>query len=82
MSHILGMRLVVTLAAEGEGQPAKAPAAADNMETAEQSARLVTAMAAFAYALGKDLSEADWSRILDAVLLVAVASQPVPGQAL
>lgn len=47
-------------------------AATLDLGTGEFSARLVAALAAFADAMGKDLSEADWSRILDALLLVAV----------
>lgn len=41
------------------------------VEADELSARLVTALAAIARAMGRDLSEADWTRILDALLLVA-----------
>jgi len=40
-------------------------------ETAELSARLVAALATLAHAIDRDLSEADWSRVLDALLLVA-----------
>lgn len=36
------------------------------------SARLVTALTVLAHALGTDLGQADWSRLLDALLLVAV----------
>lgn len=42
-----------------------------DLDADELSARLMTALAMLARAMGKDLSEADWSRILDAVLLVA-----------
>ena len=41
------------------------------LEPGELSARLVAALAALAHAIDTDLSEADWSRILDALLLVA-----------
>lgn len=37
----------------------------------EFSAQLVAALAALAHSMGKDLAEADWCRILDALLLVA-----------
>jgi transcriptional regulator with XRE-family HTH domain len=46
-------------------------AAALGLETGELSGRLVTALAALGSALGSDLGEADWSRLLDALLLVA-----------
>ena len=52
-------------------QAVAAIAKARDLEAGELSARLVTALATFAHTLGKDLSEADWSRILDALLLVA-----------
>lgn len=47
-------------------------ATALDLEAVEVSGRLVTAMAAFGDALGRDLGEGDWSRILDALLLIAV----------
>jgi transcriptional regulator with XRE-family HTH domain len=37
----------------------------------EFSAQLVAALAALAHSMGTDLAEADWCRILDALLLVA-----------
>jgi transcriptional regulator with XRE-family HTH domain len=50
-------------------------AAALDLEAGELSGRLVTALAALGNTvgngLGRDLGEADWSRILDALLLVA-----------
>ena len=46
-------------------------ATALDLEAGELSGRLVTAMAAFGNVVGRDLAEADWSRILDALLLVA-----------
>ncbi len=46
------------------------------LDAHEMSARLVPALAALAQAMGqamgKDLTEADLSRILDAILLVAI----------
>jgi transcriptional regulator with XRE-family HTH domain len=52
-------------------QAVTAMAAAGGLEAGELPGRLVTAMAAFGHAAGRDLGEADWSRILDALLLVA-----------
>jgi transcriptional regulator with XRE-family HTH domain len=48
-------------------------AMADGLDTeaGELSARLVTALAAVGAALGRDLAEADWWRLLDALTLVA-----------
>ncbi|HET6187246.1 MAG TPA: hypothetical protein VFE59_09610, partial [Trebonia sp.] len=46
-------------------------ATAAGLEPGELSGRLVTALAAFGNAVGRDLGEADWSRLLDALLLVA-----------
>jgi transcriptional regulator with XRE-family HTH domain len=42
-------------------------------DEAEVSARLVSVLAAVAAALGRDLAEADWWRLLDALLLVATS---------
>ena len=42
-----------------------------DLETDELSARLVAALAMLADAMSKDLGAGDWSRILDALLLVA-----------
>jgi hypothetical protein len=39
--------------------------------TAELSAQLVVALAALAQVMGRDLGEADWWRLLDALLLIA-----------
>jgi transcriptional regulator with XRE-family HTH domain len=47
-------------------------ATALDLEAEELSGRLVTALAALGHALGRDLGEADWWRLLDAFLLVAV----------
>jgi transcriptional regulator with XRE-family HTH domain len=52
-------------------QAVKVIATAAGVEPGELSGGLVTAMAAFGNAVGRDLGEADWSRILDALLLVA-----------
>jgi hypothetical protein len=38
----------------------------------EFSAQLVGALAAFGQAMGRELTEADWWRLLDALLLIAV----------
>lgn len=43
------------------------------------SVRLVTALAALGQAMGRELSEDDWSRVLDALLLVA--AHPLPPEA-
>jgi transcriptional regulator with XRE-family HTH domain len=48
-----------------------AMAAALDLETDEFSAQLVAALAAVAHAMGPDLAEPDWWRILDALLLIA-----------
>lgn len=45
----------------------------------ELSARLVVALAALAQAMGRELAEEDWWRLLDALLLIAVhPSAPTP----
>ena len=49
---------------------AREPGAGDR-GAAELSARLVPALAGLAQAMGTDPGEADWSRIIDALLLVA-----------
>jgi transcriptional regulator with XRE-family HTH domain len=49
-----------------------AMAAALDRDADELSAQLVTALAALAQAMGRDLAEADWWRLLDALLLIAV----------
>jgi transcriptional regulator with XRE-family HTH domain len=41
------------------------------LEAGELSARLIAALATLAHAMDRDLSEADWSRVLDALVLVA-----------
>jgi transcriptional regulator with XRE-family HTH domain len=46
-------------------------ATALDAEADELSARLVTALAAIGAAVGRDLAEADWWRLLDALTLVA-----------
>jgi transcriptional regulator with XRE-family HTH domain len=50
---------------------AKSTAAALDLDTAEFSTQLVAALATLAHAMGRDLAEADWWRILDALLLIA-----------
>jgi hypothetical protein len=49
-----------------------AMAAALDQDADELSAQLVTALAAFAQAMDRELAEADWWRLLDALLLIAV----------
>jgi len=49
-----------------------AMAAALGQDANELSAQLVAALAALAQAMGRDLAEADWWRLLDALLLIAV----------
>jgi transcriptional regulator with XRE-family HTH domain len=59
------------------GRTARFRQAADVMATTvdvdadEFAAQLVAALAAMARALGKDLAEADWWRLLDALVLIA-----------
>jgi transcriptional regulator with XRE-family HTH domain len=52
-------------------QAAIAIATALDLDADEFSARLVSALAALADTMGKDLAEPDWWRILDALLLIA-----------
>ena len=52
-------------------QTAREMAAALDLDADEFSLQLVAALATLAHALGKDLAEADWWRLLDALLLVA-----------
>jgi len=52
-------------------QAVAAIATALDLDQDEFSARLVTALAALAHALGKDTAEPDWWRVLDALLLIA-----------
>jgi transcriptional regulator with XRE-family HTH domain len=42
-----------------------------DVDAGQFSAQLVAALAALAHSMGKDLTEPDWCRILDALLLVA-----------
>jgi transcriptional regulator with XRE-family HTH domain len=46
-------------------------AAALDQDTDEIGVQLVAALAMLAHAMGKDLAEADWWRLLDALLLIA-----------
>jgi len=55
-------------------QAVKAMTATLDVNAAEFSARLVAALAALAHAMDKDLTEPDWWRILDALVLVAAHS--------
>ena len=52
-------------------QALQAMAAAQGLDADEFSGDLVAALAALAHALGRDLAEADWWRLLDALLLIA-----------
>jgi hypothetical protein len=45
--------------------------AALDLDAGEFTAQFVVALAALAHSMGKDLSEPDWCRSLDALLLVA-----------
>jgi transcriptional regulator with XRE-family HTH domain len=49
----------------------KAITATLDLDAGEFSAQLVAALAALAHSMGKDLTETDWYRVLDALLLVA-----------
>ncbi|MGE5135355.1 MAG: hypothetical protein ACM32E_20900 [Gemmatimonadota bacterium] len=53
-------------------------AAARGLGPGELGRRLVPALAALASALGADLSDADWGRILDALLLTAAHPEREP----
>jgi transcriptional regulator with XRE-family HTH domain len=59
----------------------KAMTAALDLDAGEFSAQLVAALAALAHSLGKDLTEPDWYRVLDALLLVAVQPASPPEHA-
>jgi transcriptional regulator with XRE-family HTH domain len=52
-------------------QAVTAIAAALGLDTDEFSAQLVTALAVLAHSMGRDLTEPDWWRLLDALLLIA-----------
>ena len=52
-------------------QALQAIATAQDLDADESSRDLVAALAALAQALGRDLAEADWWRLLDALLLIA-----------
>jgi transcriptional regulator with XRE-family HTH domain len=57
-------------------QAVAAIAAAGDLDAGEFSAQLVAALAAIAHAMGRDLAEADWWRLLDALLLIAAYPAP------
>ena len=62
-------------------QAVKVMAAALDLDAEEFTAQVVAALAALAQAMGKDPAEADWWRLLDALLLIAAhpaASQDAP----
>jgi transcriptional regulator with XRE-family HTH domain len=52
-------------------QAVKVMAAALDLDADEFTAEVVAALAALAHAMGTDLAEADWWRLLDALLLIA-----------
>jgi transcriptional regulator with XRE-family HTH domain len=52
-------------------QALQAIATAQGLDADEFSRDLVAALATLAHALGRDLAEADWWRLLDALLLIA-----------
>ena len=52
-------------------QAVKIMAASLDLDADELSAQLVAALAMLAHAMGKDFAEADWWRLLDALLLIA-----------
>ena len=57
-----------------------------DLDADEFSGQLVAALAMLAHAMGKDLAEADWWRLLDALLLIAAhpavpqVREPDPGE--
>ena len=53
-------------------QTVTAMAAALDRDADELAAQLVAALAAFGQTMGRELAEADWWRLLDALLLIAV----------
>ena len=57
-------------------------AATLGLDADEFSARLVAALAMLAHGMGRDLAEADWWRLLDALLLIAThpADDPEPSK--
>jgi transcriptional regulator with XRE-family HTH domain len=62
-------------------QAVKVMAATLDLDADEFAAQVVATLAALAHAMGKDLAEADWWRLLDALLLIAAhpaASQNAP----
>jgi hypothetical protein len=52
------------------------------LDADEFSARLVAALAMLAHGMGQDVAEADWWRLLDALLLIAThpANGPEPSK--
>ncbi len=62
-------------------QAVTAIAEALGADAAEFSVRLVAALAALAGTMGRDLTEADWWRLLDALLLIAAHPAAPPPQA-
>ena len=52
-------------------QAVKVIATAEDLDAGEFAVQLIAALALIAQSLGRDLAEADWWRLLDALLLVA-----------
>lgn len=61
-------------------QATAAMATARQLDSRELARHLIPAMAALAGALSTDLSDVDWGRILDALLLTAAHPQPRTGK--
>ena len=59
-------------------QAVKVMAATLDLDAEEFPAQVVATLAALAHAIGKDLAEADWWRLLDALLLIA--AHPAAGE--
>ena len=57
-------------------QAVKAIATTLDLDADEFSAKLVAALAMIAHLMGRDLAEADWWRLLDALLLIANPAGP------
>jgi hypothetical protein len=54
----------------------KVMAATLGLDAEEFSVQLVAALAVLAHTIGRDLAEADWWRLLDALLLIAAHPAP------
>ncbi|HEX5190078.1 MAG TPA: helix-turn-helix domain-containing protein [Streptosporangiaceae bacterium] len=104
LAEALGMRLVVTLVADGDAHDAAPPripaslvrlgrttrfreavsvmAGSLGRSAEELTPEIVAALATLADAIGQDAAEADWWRLLDALLLIAAhpAARQTPAQ--